>query len=154
MIVLKRLFCFLLSLFLLNLQASAAGDETYEKLKLMIDVMEVIDKNYVSETNQKDLTVAAIKGIVAVLDPFSQYMEEKAYKDMKNETEGAYSGIGLRIMSKNNLIVVVSPIPGTPAYRAGILPNDKIMKIDGKITIGVTTDEAIKHMRGKSGGKN
>jgi carboxyl-terminal processing protease len=123
-------------------------------MKLMIDVMEIIGKNYVSETNPKNLTVAAIKGVVDSLDPFSQYMEEKAFKDMKNETEGAYSGVGLRIMLKNNFITVVSPLPGTPAYRAGILPNDRIIKIDGKSTNRMNTDEAVELMRGKTGKKN
>ncbi|MDR1087469.1 MAG: hypothetical protein LBL16_04490 [Endomicrobium sp.] len=98
--ILKKLSYFILSLFFLNLQAYAAGDEAYEKLKLMIDIMEVINTNYVSEINTTDLTVGAIRGLVSVLDPFSHYMEEKAYKDMKNETEGAYSGVGLRITSK------------------------------------------------------
>jgi carboxyl-terminal processing protease len=144
---------FILSLFFLNLQAYAAGDEAYEKLKLMIDIMEVINTNYVSEINTTDLTVGAIRGLVSVLDPFSQYMEEKAYKDMKNETEGAYSGVGIRITSKNNHITVVSPLHGTPAYKAGILPNDIITKIDGKSTAGMTTDEAVDRMRGKAGEK-
>jgi carboxyl-terminal processing protease len=153
MSILKKLSYFILFLFFLNLQTYAACDEAYEKLKLMIDIMEVIKTNYVSETNTKDLTVGAIKGIVSVLDPFSQYMEEKAYKDMKNETEGAYSGVGLRITSKNNYITVVSPLPGTPAYKAGILPNDIITKIDGKSTSGMTTDEAVDRIRGKAGKK-
>ncbi|MDR1104599.1 MAG: S41 family peptidase [Endomicrobium sp.] len=153
MIVLKKLFLLFSIFAFFNLHAYAAGDEAYEKLKLMIDVMEIIDKNYVSETNPKNLTVGAIKGVVDSLDPFSQYMEEKAFKDMKNETEGAYSGVGLRIMLKNNFITVVSPLHGTPAYRAGILPNDRIIKIDDKSTNKMSTDEAVELMRGKTGKK-
>ena len=90
--------------------AFSASDETYDKLKIMIDVMEIINANYVSETEPKDLAAGAIKGVVRTLDPFSQYMEERDYKEMKNETEGSYSGIGLRIMLKNGFITVVSPI--------------------------------------------
>jgi carboxyl-terminal processing protease len=153
MIVFKKIVLLFFIFVFFNLQAYGAGDEAYEKLKLMIDVMEIIDKNYVSETNPKNLTVGAIKGVVDSLDPFSQYMEEKAFKDMKNETEGAYSGVGLRIMSKNNFITIVSPLPGTPAYRAGILPNDRIIKIDGKSTNRMSTDEAVELMRGKVGKK-
>ncbi|MDR1942017.1 MAG: S41 family peptidase [Endomicrobium sp.] len=130
-----------------------AADETYDKLKLMIDVMEIINANYVSETNPKDLAVGAINGVVRTLDPFSQYMEEKAYKEMKNETEGSYSGVGLRIMVKNNYITVISPIPGTPAYKAGILPEDRIVRIDTHSAVGMSSDEAANLMRGKAGTK-
>ncbi|MDR2426047.1 MAG: S41 family peptidase [Endomicrobium sp.] len=131
----------------------AAENETYDKLKIMIDVMEIINASYVSETNPKDLATGAIKGVVRTLDPFSQYMEEKDYKEMKNETEGSYSGIGLRIMVKNGFITVVSPLPGTPAYKAGILPEDRIIKIDDKSAINMSSDEAVNLMRGKSGTK-
>jgi C-terminal peptidase prc len=131
----------------LNLGAYAAGDEAYDRCYGN-------NRQKLCFRNQsKNLTVGAIKGIVDSLDPFSQYMEEKAFKDMKNETEGAYSGVGLRIMSKNNFITVVSPLHGTPAYRAGILPNDRIIKIDGKSTNKMNTDEAVELMRGKTGKK-
>jgi carboxyl-terminal processing protease len=153
MFVLKKIVLLSSISIFFNFQAYSDNDKAYEKLKLMIDIMEVIDKNYVSEVNTKDLAVNAIKGMVSSLDPFSQYMEEKAFKDMRNETEGAYSGVGLRIMSKDNFITVVSPLPGTPAYRIGILPNDRITKINGKSTNGMSTDEAVDLMRGKSGKK-
>jgi len=148
----KMLF---LSLFFVFLSSAgfAASDETYDKLKLMIDVMEIINANYVAETNSKNLATGAIHGVVRTLDPFSQYMEERAYKEIKNETEGAYSGVGLRIMSRNNYITVISPIPGTPAYRAGILPEDRIVKIDTMSAVGMSSDEAANLMRGKAGTK-
>ncbi|MCL2335631.1 MAG: peptidase S41, partial [Endomicrobia bacterium] len=92
----KRILAALLAAVLLCPPVLAASDETYDKLKLMVDVMEIIKANYVSETDAKDLAVGAIKGVVGTLDPFSQYMEEKAYKDMKSDTEGAYSGVGMR----------------------------------------------------------
>jgi len=131
----------------------ADSDETYDKLKLLVDVMEIINANYVSETNSKDLVTGAIHGVVKTLDPFSQYMEEKAYKDMKNETEGSYSGVGMRIMVKNNFITVITPIPDTPAYRAGILPEDRIIKIDDKSAINMSSDKAAELMKGKAGTK-
>jgi carboxyl-terminal processing protease len=140
-------------LILYRINSFTSGDETYDKLKLMIDIMELINTEYVSKTNPKDLAVGAIKGVVATLDPFSQYMEEKAYKEIKNETEGAYSGVGLRIMVKNGFITVVSPLIGTPAYRAGILPEDRIVKINDKSAIEMSSDEAVDLMRGKAGKK-
>ncbi|MDR3274964.1 MAG: S41 family peptidase [Endomicrobium sp.] len=134
-----------------GINSFASGDETYDKLKLMIDIMEIIDTEYISKTNPKDLAVGAIKGVVATLDPFSQYMEEKAYKKMQDETEGAFSGVGLCITIKNDFITVVSPLIGTPAYKAGILPEDRIVKIDDKSAIGMSSDEAVNLMRGKAG---
>ncbi|MDR2191600.1 MAG: S41 family peptidase [Endomicrobium sp.] len=149
----RKMFFYSAVLFLFSGVAFAASDETYDKLKLMIDVMEIINANYVAETNPKNLATGAIHGVVRTLDPFSQYMEERAYKEMKSETEGAYSGVGLRIMSKNNYITVISPIPGTPAYKAGILPEDKIVKIDTMSAVGMSSDEAANLMRGKAGAK-
>ncbi|MDR1926278.1 MAG: S41 family peptidase [Endomicrobium sp.] len=131
----------------------ASNDEMCDRLRLLIDVMDLINTNYVSETNPKDLVVGAIKGVVATLDPFSQYMEEKAYRNMKNETRGSYNGIGLRIMIRNDFLTIVSPLPDSPAYRAGVLPEDRIFKIDGKCTAGMSSSEAINLMRGKAGKK-
>lgn len=149
----RTFFTAVLTLSLCAANIFASGDETYDKLKLMVDVMEIINASYVSETDSKDLAIGAIHGVVRTLDPFSQYMEEKDYKEMKDETEGAYSGVGLRIMVKNGFITVVSPIPGTPAYKAGVLPEDKIIKIDDKSAINMSSDEAVKLMRGKAGVK-
>ncbi|MCL1972464.1 MAG: S41 family peptidase [Endomicrobia bacterium] len=149
----KMILTVVLTLFFACANIFAAGDETYDKLRLMIDVMEIINVNYVTETNPRDLVIGAINGIVRTLDPFSQYMLEKDYKDMKSETEGAYSGIGLRIMVKNGFITVVSPLPDTPAYKAGILPEDRIIKIDDKSAVNMSSDEAVNLMRGKAGTK-
>ncbi|MCL2484864.1 MAG: S41 family peptidase [Endomicrobia bacterium] len=151
--ILKKFLAVSAACFLFSANLFASSDETYDKLRIMIDVMEIIGANYVYETNPRDLVTGAINGVVRTLDPFSQFMEEKAYKDMKNETEGAYSGVGLRIMVKNSFITVVSPLPDTPAYRAGILPEDRIIKIDSKSAIGMSSDEAVNLMRGKAGAK-
>jgi carboxyl-terminal processing protease len=131
----------------------ASNDEMRDRLKVLIDVIEVINTNYVSEINPKILIVGAIKGVVATLDPFSQYIEEKAYKNMKNEMKGSYNGVGLRVMIKNDFVTIVSPLPATPAYRAGVLPEDRILKIDGKYTAGMSSGEAVNLMRGKAGKK-
>ena len=152
-VIKKMIFTAVLVLFLASAGVFAASDETYDKLRLMIDVMEIINANYVMETNPRDLVIGAINGVVRTLDPFSQYMLEKDYKDMKSETEGAYSGIGLRIMVKNGFITVVSPLPGTPAYKAGVLPEDRIIKIGDKSAVNMSSDEAVNLMRGKAGTK-
>lgn len=129
------------------------SDETYDTLRMMIDIMEIIDVNYVDETKPKDLVIGAINGVVRTLDPYSQFMDEKSYKEIKNETQGSYGGIGLRITMQDNILTVLTPMADTPAYFAGILPDDKIIKIDSTVTDGMSSDEAVKLMRGNPGTK-
>lgn len=149
----KNFLLILFFVFFASAQNLSAADETYDKLKIMIEVMEHIKNNYVDKKETKDMAVDAIRGMVGALDPFSQYMEEKAFKDMKEETAGEFSGIGIRIMTKDNFITVVSPIPDTPAYKAGILPGDRIVKINGKSALKMSQEEAVNMMKGKAGTK-
>ncbi len=131
----------------------ATVDKTYEQLKLLVDVMGLIQESYVEPRDSKVLIVGAIHGMVKTLDPFSQFMEPEAYKEMKTETEGQFGGLGIRISEKNDWLTVITPLPGTPAYRIGILPDDKIVKIEGKSTQGLSTDDAVKQLRGAPGTK-
>ncbi|MDR2772970.1 MAG: S41 family peptidase [Elusimicrobiota bacterium] len=149
----SKLVVLLTLFFALTLSVSPvyAADETYDKLKIMVDVMELINEHYVDGKDTPDMAVGAIKGVVGTLDPYSQYMEEKAYKDMKSETEGSFSGIGIQIAAKNGYVTVVSPIPDSPAYNAGILPGDKIYKINSKSAVNMTVEEAVSLMKGKFG---
>lgn len=144
------------ALFIISISSSnlySKSDETYDSLRMMIDIMEIIDVNYVDETKPKDLVVGAINGVVRTLDPYSQFMDEKSYKEMKTETQGSYGGIGLRITMQDNVLTVLTPMADTPAYFAGILPDDKIVKIDSTATEGMSSDEAVKLMRGNPGTK-
>jgi carboxyl-terminal processing protease len=147
-VLIIALFCFI---FLGNVYAKS--DTTYDELRKMIDIMEIIDNKYVEERENKDLVIGAIRGLVRTLDPYSQYMTEKDYKEMKTETQGSFGGVGIRITTQNNELTVVTPMPDTPAYYAGILPEDKIIKIDDKSTQDITSDEAVKLMRGNPGTK-
>lgn len=147
---------FIAALFITLISSSnlySKSDETYDSLRMMIDIMEIIDVNYVDETKPKDLVIGAINGVVRTLDPYSQFMDEKAYKEMKTETQGSYGGIGLRITMQDNVLTVLTPMADTPAYFAGILPDDKIVKIDSTTTEGMSSDEAVKLMRGNPGTK-
>ncbi|MCA6071010.1 MAG: PDZ domain-containing protein [Endomicrobium sp.] len=114
-----------------------------------------LNTNHVPETKPKDLAVGAIKSVVSALNPFSQYLENKAYKEMKNETEWPYKrrGVGLYITVKNGFLTVVSPIPDTPTYRAGIVHGDKIVKINNRSAITMSSGEAIGLMNDKTGKK-
>src|SRR3989339_475684 len=134
-------------------QVKVNVNTTYEQIRLLVDIMGIIQENYVEEREPKKLLTGAINGMVRVLDPFSQFMEPEAYKEMKTETEGQFGGLGIRISLKNNWLTVITPLLGTPAYRIGILPDDRIVKIEGKSTEGISIEDAVKKLRGTPGTK-
>src|ERR1019366_8009181 len=131
----------------------SAADQTYEDMKMLIEVMNLIRDNYVQEIDTKKLVYGAAAGMVRVLDPFSQFLEPDAHKEMKTETEGEFGGLGIRIALRDSLLTVITPLPGTPAYRQGVLPNDRIIKIDGESTQDYTIEQAVKKLRGAPGSK-
>ena len=147
-------FAFMLALlvFCQPLLGSAA-DQTYEDMKMLVEVMNLIKDNYVEEIDTKKLVYGAAAGMVHVLDPFSQFLEPDAHKEMKTETEGEFGGLGIRIAIRDNILTVITPLPGTPAYKQGILPGDKIVKIDGETTQDITIEGAVKKLRGAPGSK-
>ncbi len=130
-------------------------EDTYDSLRPLIQSMSLIRNNYVDveKIKQKELVYGAIKGMVGELDPYSQFMDPQTYKDMRQETKGAFGGLGIEISIRNNLLTIISPIDGTPAFRAGIQPGDEIMKIDGDSTEGITIMDAVHKMRGLKGTK-
>jgi len=130
-----------------------AGDEIFEQVNLLIEVAKRIKESYVEPVETEKLIYGAAKGMVKVLDPFSQFLDPEDYREMKVETEGEYGGLGIRISIKDEYITVITPLPGTPAYREGILPGDKIIKIEGENIKGITLEEAVKRLRGTPGTK-
>jgi carboxyl-terminal processing protease len=150
-------FCLLIgcSLFL-NGNASvvkAGTTESYKSLELFTEVLRQIEKNYVEPENEQKLIQGAIKGMVQSLDPHSSYLTKEEHQDLLSETKGSFSGIGVEITVRDNVLTVVSPIEGTPAYKAGIQAGDRIIKIDGKLAADMTLPEAIKSIRGEKGTK-
>jgi len=137
---------------LLFLSVSVFASE-YEDLKLFNEVLTQIENNYVDEKPTNLLIKGAIKGMVGTLDPYSQYLDTESAKLMKSETKGEFGGLGIRITVKDKFITVITPLPGTPAFKAGILPGDKIIKINGKSAEGITLLDAVKKLRGKPGTK-
>jgi carboxyl-terminal processing protease len=128
-----------------------SSDETYEGLKLFSDVISEIEKNYVEPVNTKDLIQNAIEGMVQGLDPHSSFLPPEAYEDLQSETKGEFGGIGIVITQRDGNLTVISPIEGTPAYKAGVLAQDIIIKVDGVPTKGMMLWEAVKKMRGEPG---
>ena len=151
---------FLLFVFVLTLVFSFAlkadrQKEAYEALKPLMEVYAIIQESYVDEdkTKPKDLAESAIKGMVEHIDPFSQYMDPQAYKDMSDDTKAQFGGLGIEISVKDGQLMVVSPIEDTPAYNAGIKAGDKIMLIEGESTEGLDVMDAVHKLRGEPGTK-
>ena len=134
--------------------AATEPESDYEKIRVLMDVLEQVQTNYVEEINFKELVYSAAGGVVHTLDPFSQFMPPAGLKEMRVETEGEFGGIGIRIgVGEDGWLTVISPIPGTPAFRMGVLPRDRIIKINGESTESITTDKAVSKLRGKPGAK-
>jgi carboxyl-terminal processing protease len=130
-----------------------ALDQTYSHLKLIVDVMELIRESYVDQMDSKKLVYGAAKGMVAELDDYSQFMEPDVYERVKSDTEGEFGGIGIRVDMRDGWLTVVTPLPGTPAFKAGLMPGDKITKIEGENTRDQVIDVLIKKLRGTPGTK-
>lgn len=123
-----------------------------EEMALFFEVLEIIKENYVDSVDLKELEEGAIQGMLEVLgDPQANFFDRESMEDMMSKTLGSYSGIGIVIDSQDNYITVISPIKGTPGERAGLLPGDRILEVDGESIVGITTSEAASLMRGPKG---
>ena len=120
-----------------------------EELQQLANVFGLIKSDYVEPVDEKKLISDAISGMVSSLDPHSQYFDKKSYKEFREGTTGRFVGVGIEISFEDGLVKVVSPIEGSPAFRAGLKPNDFITKIDATAVRGLTLNEAVKRMRGE-----
>ncbi len=132
---------------------AANADKTYEQLKLLVDVLGFVQDNYVDEPETQKLIYGAATGMVRTLDPYSQFMEPEIHREMKTETEGQFGGVGLRLTLKDDWLTVQTPMPGSPAYRLGVLPNDRVVEIDGAPTKDMNMSDALRSLRGSPGTK-
>jgi len=126
---------------------------TYENLRLFTEVLSIVQSQYVDEVPPKDIIYNAIKGTLRGLDPHSSFLDPEMYREMQVETSGSFGGLGIEITLRDDVLTVVAPIEGTPAYRAGIQPGDRILKIEGLSTKDMQLADAVKRMRGKPGSK-
>ncbi len=134
-----------------NRKVSAITDDVYEDLRVFTDVFTHLQKDYVEETEDRTLIYGAIRGMLNTLDPHSSFMPPEVYREMQMETKGKFEGLGIVIEKKNGLLMVVSPIEDTPAFKAGIQSGDNIIKIDGEPTKNISLNEAAMKMRGPRG---
>lgn len=126
-------------------------DDYYELYKILVDTMDQVERNYVKEVDRRELMEAAIKGVLGKLDPYSAYINPQEISQFRSTVENEFGGIGIQISVDAGRLTVLSPLVGTPAYRAGLLAGDRIVEIEGKTTDGVTLDEAVRRLKGKAG---
>lgn len=124
------------------------NDDLYQQVELFTDVLSIIESDYVEEATPKKLIYGSLKGMISSLDPHSQFMDPDTYDELKVDTEGKFGGIGIEITIKDDLLTVVTPLENTPAWKAGIKPNDRIVKINNDLTRNITLTEAVKKLRG------
>jgi carboxyl-terminal processing protease len=120
-----------------------------EELQQLAAVFGMIKSDYVEPVDEKKLISDAISGMVAGLDPHSQYFDKKSFREFREGTTGRFVGVGIEISQEDGLVKVVSPIEGSPAFRAGLQPGDLITRIDDTAVKGLTLAEAVKRMRGE-----
>jgi len=120
-----------------------------EELQQLAAVFGMVKSDYVEPVDEKKLITEAISGMVASLDPHSQYFDKKSYKEFSEGTSGKFVGVGIEISQEDGLVKVVSPIEGSPADRAGLKTNDLITKIDDTFVKGLSLNDAVKRMRGE-----
>ena len=133
--------------------AYGAVDRGLKQLRTFVNVLEYVKENYVEPTDTDTLVSGAIKGLVEELDDFSQYLEPKDYKTLKNDTRGDFGGLGIRLGKQDGFITVLSPMPNTPAFKAGVMPGDRILFVDDRDVTSMNLDEAVELMRGPVGSK-
>ncbi len=136
----------------MQLQAFARGSLAplpLEELQQLAAVFGMVKSDYVEPVDEKKLITDAISGMVAGLDPHSQYFDKKSYKEFREGTSGRFVGVGIEIGMEDGLVKVVSPIEGSPAFRAGLKAGDLITRIDETAVKGLTMDQAVKRMRGE-----
>jgi len=128
---------------------SSVSQLPLEELQQLAAVFGMVKTDYVEPVDEKKLITDAISGMVSGLDPHSQYFDKKTFKEFREGTTGKFVGVGIEIGMEDGLVKVVSPIEGSPAFRAGIKSGDLITKIDDTVVKGLTMDQAVKRMRGE-----
>jgi carboxyl-terminal processing protease len=120
-------------------------------LGLFGDVLDTVERQYVTPVDDTKLIHAALDGMLTSLDPHSGYLDPEGFDDMRDQTRGEYGGLGLEVTSEDGVVKVISPIDDTPAAKAGLKPGDYITAVNGDSVLGLSVSDAVKQMRGKPG---
>lgn len=141
---------------LISLNFSANADRSpaplpVEELRAFADVFNAIKQGYVEPVEDKKLITHAISGMLTGLDPHSAYLDAEAFNELQVGTQGEFGGLGIEVGMEDGFVKVVSPIEDTPAFRAGVLAGDLIVKLDDTPVKGMSLNDAVKRMRGRPG---
>lgn len=128
-------------------------DEALEQIQRLTQAIVLIRRNYIDDDkiDYQDLMHGALRGLLLDLDPYSQFLDPEAFRELRENAAGEFGGIGITIGMRNKVLTVIAPIEETPAFRAGILAGDKIVEIEGHKTDGMTLAEAVRKLRGEPG---
>lgn len=140
-------------IFSIGVHAQTGGDEVYDKLDVFAQVLQYIQNAYVEKIDTKKLIYGAIRGMLKTLDPHTTFMSPEEFKSMQEDTSGQFGGVGVELELRENALVVVAPMDGTPAARAGVLAGDRIVKIDGAEVKRMDVIEATRRIKGVPGTK-
>ena len=144
---------FVILLINLSQQFLFSSDNSFEQIRRFMYVFNTVRSNYVEEVESPKLINGAIQGMLEQLDPHSVYIEPKKMKEVTEQFQGSYEGIGIEFIIQNKILTVVSAIAGSPSEALGLRPGDQIIKIEGKSAYGITSQEVQKKLKGPKGTK-
>ncbi len=137
----------------IDTSSEAIKKSRYEKLELFSKVLYLIESQYYREVDTEKLVEGALNGMMNTLDPHSAFLDQEIFAKMQEETSGEFGGLGIEVTQKEGLLVIITPIEDSPAYKAGIKPGDKIVEINHESMVGVSLEQAIDRLRGKTKSK-
>ncbi len=132
---------------------AANKDVVYEDIAVFTEALMLVKRQYADEKAFRDLIYGAIDGMLVSLDPHSGFLPPQQYQELQEDTSGHFSGIGIHVGIKEGRVLILAPIDGSPAHRAGLMAGDRIVKTDGVAALGISMDEAVRRLRGAKGSR-
>tara|TARA_R110002072_G_scaffold1989_2_gene16275 strand:- start:1794 stop:3167 length:1374 start_codon:yes stop_codon:yes gene_type:complete len=130
---------------------AAKKKSRFEKLELFNKVLFLVESQYYRDVDPEKLIEGAIRGMMNTLDPHSSFLDREVFAKMQEDTKGEFGGLGIEVQQKDGVLIIVTPIDDTPAFKAGLMAGDRIVEIDGDRIVGLSLEECVDKMRGKAG---